>query len=80
MAGPTDTEIHKFKSQQRAKRSTIGHMRICNLLTIRIERQGQRFLQALVVDDTLDRHILEQPRLEEQRAPHYRGAVTLTVS
>lgn len=78
MAGPTATQT-QIKNENQAARPTIGHMRSCNLLTIRVERHGQRVLQTLVVDDTLDGHVLEQPGMEEQRAPHYGCAVTLAV-
>lgn len=56
------------------------NMRVYSLLTIRVERHRQRFPQTLVVDDALDRHVFEQPGMEEQRARHYRCAVTLDVS
>lgn len=54
-------------------------MRVSGFLTIGVERHGQRFPQTLVVDDALDGHVLEQPGVEEQRARHYGGAVTLAV-
>lgn len=55
-------------------------MRVSSLLTVRVERHRQRFPQTLVVDDALDRHVFEQPGMEEQRARHYRRAVPLDVS
>lgn len=53
--------------------------RIHELLTVCVEEQCQGFLQTLVVHDALDGQVTEQPRLEEQRARHYRRAVTLVV-
>lgn len=55
------------------------NVRVYSLLTVDVERHRQRFPQTPVVDEALDGHVFEQPRMEEQCAGHNGGAITLAL-